>query len=412
MEKENIQSSTEKYIRVGTTYYKIAEKPLASGDTLEILISWNKETIQTDYKKKTYPDIPTYDGFCCIPSHQNYQKAVGTFYNQYHELTIKPIPGDCPTTFAFVKHIFQEHYELGLDYIKLLYEKPQQMLPVLCLVSREQNTGKTTFLNWMKLIFGKNMTLNTNDDFRSQFNSDWTNKLIIAVEEVLLDKQEDTERIKNLSTAKQFKSEAKGKDRQEVDFFGKFILCSNNEDNFICINKEETRFWVCQIPTIPSELKTNPDGFLEKLRCEISAFLYHILRRHYSVESTSRMWFSPKQIETAALRRLKYANTNRLEKEIVEVLALIGESQNLNIIEFQAKDLQISLENNGFRKNISSLDIQNIMKNNWQLKSENSSYMQYILCSDGSILSKRHKGRYYTITMDFLLSNFVDLLNH
>jgi hypothetical protein len=57
------------------------------------------------------------------------------------------------------------------------------------------------------------MTYNKNEDFRSQFNSDWASKLIIAVDEVLLDKVEDSERIKNLSTARTFKTEAKGKDQ-------------------------------------------------------------------------------------------------------------------------------------------------------------------------------------------------------
>ena len=49
-----------------------------------------------------------------------------------------------------------------------------------------------------------------------------------------------SERIKNLSTAKTQKAEAKGKDKVEGDFFGKFILCSNNEDNFIKIDINPT----------------------------------------------------------------------------------------------------------------------------------------------------------------------------
>lgn len=85
------------------------------------------------------------------------------------------------------------------------------------------------------------MTFNTNEDFRSQFNSDWANKLIVAVDEVLLDRREDSERIKNLSTAISYKAEAKGKNRSEVEFFAKFILCSNNENNPIIIDQGETR---------------------------------------------------------------------------------------------------------------------------------------------------------------------------
>src|SRR5690606_32260370 len=101
-----------------------------------------------------------------------------------------------------LRHIFNEQYDLGLDYLTILWKLPTQVLPIFCLVSEERNTGKTTFLNLLKSIFEGNMTLNTNEDFRSRFNSDWAGKLIVAIDEVLLDKKDDSERIKNLSTAK------------------------------------------------------------------------------------------------------------------------------------------------------------------------------------------------------------------
>ena len=91
-------------------------------------------------------------------------------------------------------------------------------------MSSERNTGKTTFLNFLKLLFEGNVTFNTNEDFRSQFNDDWTGKLLVCVDEVLLNRREDSERIKNLSTARSYKAEAKGRDRREVEFFGKFVL--------------------------------------------------------------------------------------------------------------------------------------------------------------------------------------------
>ncbi len=78
--------------------------------------------------------------------------------------------------------------------------------------------------------------------FRSQFNSDWAGKLLIVVDEVLLNRREDTERLKNLSTVLTYKVEAKGKDRYEVPFYTKFVLCSNNERNPVLIDAEETRF--------------------------------------------------------------------------------------------------------------------------------------------------------------------------
>ena len=113
--------------------------------------------------------------------------------------------------------------------MQLLYLQPTQKLPIVLLVSEERNTGKSTFLNFLKAVFENNVTFNTNEDFRSQFNSDWAGKLLIVVDEVLLNRREDSERLKNLSTTFTYKMEAKGKDRTEIAFFAKFVLCSNNE---------------------------------------------------------------------------------------------------------------------------------------------------------------------------------------
>ena len=63
------------YLRVGTTYYKTIEKPLISGDKISILVRWNRETIISDYGKTYLSQIPKHDGFCCIPSHLNYEKV-------------------------------------------------------------------------------------------------------------------------------------------------------------------------------------------------------------------------------------------------------------------------------------------------------------------------------------------------
>ena len=71
-----------------------------------------------------------------------------------------------------------------MDYLQLLYLQPIQKLPILLLVSEERNTGKSTFLNFLKALFQNNVTFNTNEDFRSQFNSDWAGKLLIVVDSI------------------------------------------------------------------------------------------------------------------------------------------------------------------------------------------------------------------------------------
>ena len=176
-----------------------------------------------------------------------------------------------------MRHIFGEQYELGMDYMQLLYLQPTQKLPIVLLVSEERNTGKSTFLNFLKAVFENNVTFNTNEDFRSQFNSDWAGKLLIVVDEVLLNRKEDSERLKNLSTTFTYKVEAKGKDRTEIAFFAKFVLCSNNEYLPILIDAGETRYWVRKI----MPLQSDDTNFLQKLKAEIPAFLYFLTQRNY-----------------------------------------------------------------------------------------------------------------------------------
>jgi len=269
------------YIRVGTTYYKKVKIPLISGDKLEKLIFWSSECIRQDHGKDALARIPKYDGFCHMPSHTNYQPIVGNFLNKYDPIPHQPQPGSCIKTLEFIQHIFEEQTELGLDYLTLMYLNPTQILPVLSLVSKERETGKTTFLNWLKAIYQNNMTYNKNEDFRSQFNSDWASKLIIAVDEELLDKVEDSERIKNLSTARTFKTEAKGKDRIETEFYGKFILCSSNEDSFIQIDPAETRYWVRKVNRI-ERINVN---LLEELKAEIPALLHLLNTRKMTTQN-------------------------------------------------------------------------------------------------------------------------------
>ncbi len=121
--------------------------------------------------------------FCCIPSHLQYQQIIQGFYNVYNEIPYQPIKETpeqttllekIPFSLRFMEHIFGEQLELGLDYIKILLQYPTQILPILCLVSKERSTGKSTFIKWLKSIFGLNMTYIKGDSFSSQFNSDWT----------------------------------------------------------------------------------------------------------------------------------------------------------------------------------------------------------------------------------------------
>lgn len=389
----------QQYIRIGTVYYKIVEVPLISGDFLVTLRPWNVDCLKQDYGRDILATIPKYDGFCVIPEHINYRQVVGTFYNKYLPFVHKPIKGECPKTLGFIRHIFQEQYELGLDYIKILLEQPTQKLPILCLISKERGTGKTTFMMFLKLIFGGNMTINTNEDFRSNFNSEWANKLIVGIEETFLDKKEDSEKIKNLGTASIYKSEAKGQDRSEIEFFAKLLISSNNEDNFILIEPGETRYWVIKVR--PFEYENTK--MLKDLELEIPNFLYFLINRPYSTKNKTRMWFDYKLIETSALHRVIKRCRNRLEIELANILVTIMDIKEVGELSFCINDAQDWLSKKGF-KGVETLQIKRILQNEWKLEPSNNSnaYVRYSILSDGTFMENNSRGRYYRVTKEFI----------
>ncbi|WHT40365.1 DUF5906 domain-containing protein [Myroides sp. mNGS23_01] len=130
---------------------------------------------------------------------------------------------------------------------------PEQILPIIVLVSRNRETGKTTFLNWIKEIFDKNAVFIKANAFTEKFNSEMDSKLLLLIEEVKSDNKDIVEAIKYISTAMYQSIEYKGQEKIEQKSFLKIIMTSNHEHNFLKIDKEETRFWVIKVPVIKKE---------------------------------------------------------------------------------------------------------------------------------------------------------------
>ena len=384
------------FVRVGTTLYKIVNQPRLNGGYVKKRIVWNNETLRQDYGKDYLANVPKYDGFCTVPDHVNYRQVIDNFLNLYEPIGHQPKEGDFSHIQALLHHIFGEQYELGVDYLQLLYLHPIQKLPILLLVSEERNTGKSTFLNFLKAMFRNNVTFNTNEDFRSQFNSDWAGKLIIVVDEVLLNRREDSERLKNLSTTLSYKVEAKGKDRDEIAFFAKFVLCSNNERLPVIIDPGETRYWVRKI----HHLENDDTHFLQKLIEEIPAFLYFLQHRSLTTQNVSRMWFSPKQTETAALLKIIRCNKSKYEVEAAELIKEIMECMEIDSFSFCLNDLLILLNLSQVR--IDKHWLRKIVTEDWKLipAPNGLTYTTYLFACNKERRFEpiRRVGRYYTIT--------------
>lgn len=355
--KVKIPSSAANYFRVGDDYYEFVEIPDKYGNLTKQQHKRRKETIKDDNGKDIFNHIPKYRAFCNVPEHLNYQRIIHNCFNTYHPFAHEPEEGTCEATIEFIKHVFGEdeitvddftikRYELALDYLTILYKHPQQILPILCLVSKERQTGKTTFLKWLKLIFTENLAIVSNQDFENNFNSHWATKLIIGCDETKIEKHIVMEKIKGLSTASSIMKEGKGVDQVSMDFFGKFILLSNNEDNFASIDAEEIRFWIIKVPVI----KGRNVNLLDDLLDEIPAFLHFLSQRKILTKHVERHWFDTRLLRTSALQKIIDNSKPKIQQLIHLSLADLFNATEYKTICMRLDDVQKELLNGKYDK--------------------------------------------------------------
>lgn len=403
------EHEAKNYIRVGTVYYYIGNMPTAKGGTVKVIKKWQKSTIKEDHTSRVIGKIKTYFGFITMPDHsENFKREIDGYYNLYEPLNYKPEKGDLTHTTNFLKHIFGEYFPIGIDYLKVLYQFPTQNLPTICLVSKENETGKSTFLKLLREIFGDNAVILGNEDFSSNFNSHWATKLIVGIDEGFIEKRIIKEKIKRLVTDDSILIENKGVDKARVDFFGKFILLSNNEENFIQMDKEDTRFFVLKVPSIPAE-KKDPE-LMEKLKSEVPALLA-FLKLPPANSKKSRLWFTPDQYETPALKNVVRNTKTMLEKliasHLVELADLIAESEpNLKSIELTPKDIFDEIKQQLSYSNGLNLKIAEVFKKwGFNPNTKSSRYKKPVIRHNevGTYIDLvSNTGRYYTITLEYI----------
>lgn len=384
----------DRFVRLGSDYYKIIEEMNSKKETMKILKPWNIGAIRLDYVagmrlSKFLHWIPKYDSVCVVPDHTpSFQPEIITennskLYNMYYPILHQPKPGEYDTILDFIKHVFgeqkvksgQPRWVLGLDYITILYRMPYQKLPIIALVNREGGTGKSTFMFLLKEIFGMNATLCGNDDLKDNFNSSYITRLLIMIDEGFIDKIEVYEKLKSLATTPRAKLSSKGKDKTEVDFFGKFIFTSNNETNCIPITPEEKRFWVLKVPKFTG--KENP-RLLEQMRYEIPAFLHFLSNRKLEHPNEGRLWFHTDLLDTPALRKLVSSSRTFLEKEMKDLLLDMMLDFNTQEIHITKDELKAILP-----PRYEKWQIANTLTEKWKLREMNSTMIRWKMDMNG-----------------------------
>lgn len=308
------------YIRVGIKYFKKTEKVDRNKVVRHELKVWDKPTIVSDYGKDYIDRIPIYDDFTLEPDNINYQEIVNNNYNLYSPFEHKTMPAenykgelDWYWTKNLLEHIFGDQYELGLMYISTLYKLPAQKLPILVLVSEERSTGKTTFVDWIDILFGANTVIINPQDISSDFNASYTDKNIIMIEESKFDSRQALEKLKNLSTQKKILVNTKFVQQYSLPFHGKLIITSNDKNKFSKIDNEEIRYWVRSVPSLVGKANHN---ILEDMVKEIPAFIYHLTTLAPIDTTRSRMVFTPESLQTEALDTVKKESRTSLYKDI------------------------------------------------------------------------------------------------
>jgi hypothetical protein len=312
-----VDAAINNYIRVGDEYFEKIQKPDKDGKLVTELEKRKRTTITDDYGKIALQYVKKYKSFCLVPSHTNYQQVVGQCYNTYQQLDHILAAGSIDTTLKMLNRVFGDKIDFILDWIQLLYLQPTQNLPILCLVSTERNTGKSTVGQWLIDLLQLNAVKLGNADLDNSFNSHYAEKLLLVVDETAIEKRVTSEAIKRMSTERgKIFVNAKNRNQYPVDYIGKFVFISNDEERFMYIGKGESRFAVFKVPVL-----TEDDvEMLEKLREEIPAFLHFLQNRTLVHSRQSRMYFDFSVYKTKHLDTVIDASLSRTEKALRELI--------------------------------------------------------------------------------------------
>jgi hypothetical protein len=344
--------------------YKKGLQPMNDGTQETVIAEIPRAQLKAQFKTNKLVDeliscMPLYDGVVNIPSHgSKYVEEVVTndrdgckliWKNLYNNVSWEEAEGSFETTLKIIKHIFGtgqilykgttiDEWELGLDYLQLLWSNPTQKLPILTCVSKERNTGKSTLFDYMRVLFQQNTKQVREQDFMSEFSSYMATSLLLVAEEFTLKNMPLLQKLKNMVTSPKMPYRAMHKNTTEVDSFIHVGITSNSLEDFTCLDDDEVRFWIREIPVLQKgELDLD---ILKKAVAEIPAFIYFLNRRQMVTQRDSRAWFDFQIIKTDALKKVLDLSKTEIQKEIEYYLRETFSQINVPILKYSTKDIQ------------------------------------------------------------------------
>lgn len=350
-EEKNRVANEYRYIKVADEYYQRGvDHDIFTKTNTVVYRRRKRQELATEGVGIT--SIPRFHDWICMPNHLNYQRTLEItyqeekfqFFNSYQPLPHRPKEFDLPAEFykdpegfdyeripeirntaAFMKHIFDHkrygnrYLTIGWDWVSLCYLEPTQRLQALALVSSDEGTGKSTFINLLLAIFGQNATKTEARRIGSNFNAMAGGKVLQCVEETKDDRGEIENILKDLITAHEKVVEAKHENARVVKSFDKYVFCSNHEDSFMKVGTSTTRFFVMKVNPIENKV---PD-FEEKLYLEIPYVLHFMQKRKVLTPKEDRLWFNPRLLENEALLKLRHASKDQVQQVMEELFSNI-----------------------------------------------------------------------------------------
>ena len=205
-------------------------------------------------------------------------KQIGQLEMRLVVMVQKAIADECrwDTIDKLLHHLFRgADYDKAIGYLRDLYLYPTKRQPVLCLVSNEPCTGKTSFLHLLRFIFKEKMCILHSESISSKFNSSWAGKLIIGVDELFIDTDNSrlANQLKTIASSPTICVESKGLEKKEIPNFSKLVLCSNAGS----IGEMDLfeNAWIVQTTSFyPQDRDCH---MAEHIEAEIPAFISHLI---------------------------------------------------------------------------------------------------------------------------------------
>ena len=352
-EQKNRTVSEYRYIKVGDEYYqRIIDYDIFTQTSNTVYRRRKRQELITE--GVSISAIPRFHDWIILPSHTNYQRVFEKydsdygetfrFFNSYNPLPHKPREFKLPDEFlsdpenfdyekipeikhtaALMKHLFDfdnygnKYLSVGWDWVALCYLKPTQRQRALCLVSTEEGTGKSTFINLMLAVFGQNATKTEASRIGKDFNAFTAGKVIQCVEETKDERGMVENKLKDLIASFDKVIEPKHQDARVVKSFDKYIFASNHEDSFMKVGHGTTRFIIMKVCSIKEKIP----NFEDRLYLEIPYLLYFMQKRGIVHPEKDRFWHAQELIENEALTRLRQSSKDNVERNIEDLFERI-----------------------------------------------------------------------------------------